>query len=108
MPESSHAIHIAYDLSPSTVWCAFEFNPTDSEKLVNNLKRVDPMAAPISRVPSPHREWWPKSLEGRLDMQKIQRAGFVLYSRSIPISQVENETLLFAIDQTGHGYFFGD
>ena len=70
LPKSSHAIHIAYDLSPSTVWCAFEFNPVDSEKLVNNLQRVDAQKLPISHIPSPDVKWWPPYLSGKLDVQK--------------------------------------
>lgn len=108
MPESSHAIHIAYDLSPSKVWCAFEFSPADSEKLINNLQRIDRLTVWTSRVPSPQVKWWPQLLAGKLDMQKIERSGLMLYSTSRPLSQVENEKLLFAIDQNGRGFFYGD
>jgi hypothetical protein len=107
LPESTHAIHIAYDLSPSKVWCAFGFNPADSEKLVNNLQPVDPQKIAISQIPSPHVKWWPQHLSGKLDVQKIQGTGLTLYSTSKPLSPAESETLLFAIDHNGRGFFYG-
>ena len=62
----------------------------------------------MTRVPSPTVKWWPKSLEDDLDAQKLRGAGLALYSTTRPVSQVANETLLFAIDtRNGHGYFYG-
>jgi len=108
LPKSSHAIHLAYDLSPSRVWCAFEFDAVETDTLLNSVKPANSGSPPITRIPNPHVKWWPKPLEGDFDVQKIQGAGLVLYSVSRPVSQVENETLLFAIDRTkGRGYFYG-
>ena len=111
LPKSSHAIHLAYDLSPSREWCSFEFVPADAEILLNSVRPVDPHAPPIPQIPSPRVQWWPKFLEGDLDAQLIQQvgqAGFALYSVTRPLNQVENETLLFAIDRkNGRGYFYG-
>jgi hypothetical protein len=33
LPKSSRNIHIVYDLSPSRVWCAFQFDPNDADNL---------------------------------------------------------------------------
>jgi hypothetical protein len=106
LPTSSHAIHLAYDLSPSEVWCAFEFDPADSGKLLNSLKLVDPLALPIMRIPSPEVTWWPKSLEGDLDVQRIRGGGLALYSTTRPVSDVINETLVFGVDQTKRARLF--
>jgi hypothetical protein len=41
-------------------------------------------------------------------VKAIQKAGFELYSATKPVSQVESETLVFAIDRKeGRGYFYG-
>jgi hypothetical protein len=107
LPESSHAIHIAYDVSPSTVWCAFEFNPADSDKLANNLQRVDPQNIPTSQIPNPNLDWWPAYLTGKLERAKIEDSGLILYRTSRRVSQVQNEDLLIAVDSKGHGFFYG-
>jgi hypothetical protein len=108
LPISSHAIHVAYDLSPSEVWCAFEFGPADASKLLSSLRPVDPAAIPMTRIPDPDVTWWPKSLEGALDAQKIQKASVALYTATLPRSQTMNEKLLFGVDQTnGRAYFYG-
>lgn len=108
LPPSSRAIHVAEDNSPSRVWCAFQFDPSDGDKLLGSLKPVDTSALPISRVPSPRAQWWPQPLDGNLEAQRIQGAGLSLYSATKPVTQVTNETLLFAIDRAnGRGYFYG-
>ncbi len=108
LPASSHAIHVTYDLSPSRVWCAFDFDPGDAGKLLTSVKPTDSVPSPTAQVPSPRVKWWPKLLEGNLDAQKLRGAGLALYSTSRPVSQVANETLLFAIDAAnGRGYFYG-
>jgi len=54
-------------------------------------------------------QWWPKALEGNLNVQVVQRAGFELYSVTRPVSQAQNATLVFAIDRKyGRGYFYGN
>jgi hypothetical protein len=109
LPKSSHAIQLAYDLSPSRVWCGFEFNREDTQTLLSNVKPADPLAPPIGQIPDPRVQWWPKALEGNLNAQAVQRAGFELYSVTRPISQAQNETLVFAIDEKGgRGYFYGN
>jgi len=106
LPDSSRSIHEVHDLSPSTVWCAFEFDPADAGNLRRNLKSLDSLASSIGRVTSPDVPWWPKLLQGNLDVRKIQDSGLKLYTVSRPISQVETETLLVAIDgPKGRGYF---
>jgi hypothetical protein len=108
LPSSSHAIHVAEDNSPSRVWCAFQFDPTEVDKLLDRLKPVDPSMLPISRVPNPHVQWWPQSLEGKIEVQKIQGAGLALYSVTRAVTQDRNETTLFALDRAnGRGYFYG-
>src|SRR5450432_125771 len=101
--------NLTYDLSPSREWYGFEFNRTDAETLLSSVKPANPLALPIARIPTPRVQWWPKALEGNLNAQAIQRAGFELYSVTKPVSQAQNETLVFAIDRTnGRGYFYGN
>jgi hypothetical protein len=108
LPMSSHAIQLAYDLSPSQEWCAFEFDAADGDTFLNSVTPVDRLAPPVTQVPSPYVNWWPKSLQGTLDFDEIRRAGLTLYSETHRVSQVENERLLFAIDRIhGRGYFYG-
>src|SRR5947209_10135911 len=59
LPGSSREIHEVHDISPSTEWCAFEFLPTDSQRLLKNLKSVDALPPPVKHIPSPHVSWWP-------------------------------------------------
>jgi len=87
LPNSLHAIHLAYDLSPSREWCGFEFNQEDVDILLSGLKAANPSSLPIAQIPSPHLQWWPKALEGNLNVQAIKRAGFELYSVTRPISR---------------------
>ena len=55
LPSSSRSIHEVHDLSPSTEWCAFEFNPADSQNLRKNLKTTDALPVSVRRVPKPGR-----------------------------------------------------
>ena len=106
LPESSTTIHIAYDLSPSRVWCAFQFDPGDAGNLRNNLNPVEQFVPPPWGVRSPAVPWWPKLLEGSLNTQKVQGAGLKLYTVSRRLSEAQTETLLFAMDwPKGQGYF---
>jgi hypothetical protein len=109
LPNSSHAIHLAYDLSPSREWCRFEFNRQDEETLLSGLKSANSPSLRVAHIPSPQLQWWPKVLEANLNLQAIQRAGFEVYSVTRSISQEHNETLVFAINRKeGRGYFYGE
>src|SRR3954451_9625434 len=111
LPKTSHKIHLAYDLSPSEEWCGFEFDPLEAEQLLNSIEPLNPAAPPIPAIPSPSVQWWPKFLEGDLDGRTLQRAaqsGVALYSVTRRLSQVQNVTLVFAIDRrSGRAYFYG-
>ena len=107
LPSSSRAIHVIGDLSPSTEWCAFEFDPADSQNLRKNLKKVDGLPPSIRRVPNPHVSWWPGMLKGNLDRERIHREGFDLYAVERTETSVTTEILLFAIDWSkGRGFFY--
>jgi hypothetical protein len=107
LPTSSRSIHEIHDLSPSTEWCAFEFLPTDSQKLITNLKHVDSVPASLKRVPNPGVSWWPPVLSGNLNAKRIRKMGFVLYMTQRPATSVTTETWLFAIDWAkGRGFFY--
>ena len=107
LPHTSHAIHEAHDLSPSTEWCAFEFAPADAQYLRKNLKRVDVPPPFIRHVPNPHVSWWPSMLKGNLDTERIHSAGFDLYVIERPANSVTTEILLFAINWSeGRGFFY--
>jgi hypothetical protein len=41
LPESSRAIHIIYAPESPRTYCAFEFSPSDSQRLVRNLTNLD-------------------------------------------------------------------
>jgi hypothetical protein len=107
LPGSSRAIHEVHDISPSTEWCAFEFLPTDSQRLLKNLKSVNALPPPVKHIPSPHKSWWPSVLKGNLDIEKIRKVGFQLYVVERPATSVTTEILLFAIDWSqGRGFFY--
>ena len=107
MPSSSRAIHLVEELSPSREWCAFEFLPADSEKLLQNLKSVDTLPSPVNRIRSPHVSWWPSVLKGNLDVEKIHKAGFQLYIVERPANSVQMGIYLFALDSSkGHGFLY--
>lgn len=108
LPKSSHAIRQVYDLSPSTEWCEFEFAPADAQSLRKNVKEeVETLPAPVADVPNPHVSWWPRLLEGNLDVGRIHSAGFRLYALVRPATSVSTETWLFAIDwQNGRAFLY--
>ncbi len=107
LPASSQAIHEVHDISPSTEWCAFEFLPSDSQSLQKNLKRVDVLAPWVRDVPSPRVPWWPGMLEGKLDTEKIHRAGFELYVVEVPETSVTTAIYLFVVDwPKGRAFFY--
>src|SRR2546427_3277989 len=107
LPGSSREIHEVHDISPSTEWCAFEFLPTDSQRLLKNLKSVDALPPPVKHIPSPHVSWWPSVLKGNLEVEKIRKAGFQLYVVERPETSVTTEILLFAIAwPEGRGFFY--
>jgi hypothetical protein len=107
MPSSSRAIHLVEELSPSREWCTFEFLPTDSEKLLQNLKSVDALPSPVNHIRSPHVSWWPSVLKENLDVEKIHKAGFQLYVVERPANSVQMGIYLLALDSSkGHGSFY--
>ncbi|MGC2507437.1 MAG: hypothetical protein WA369_12300 [Candidatus Acidiferrales bacterium] len=109
LPASVHSIHEAHELSPENEWCAFEFEPTDSEKLRENLKRVDALPPSFKRIPNSNAPWWPAVLKGDLDVANIRNAGFDVYTFERPATSVTTATYIFAIDWTkGRGYFYTD
>jgi len=107
LPASSRAIHVVGELSPSKEWCAFEFLPADSQRLLRSLKSVDVLPPPVNHVPNPYVSWWPSVLKGNLDAAKIRKAGFQLYVIERPDTSVTMEIILFAIDwPQGRGFFY--
>jgi len=107
LPPSARAIHEAHDLSPSTEWCAFDFDLVDSQNLRKKLKSVDVLPPSIRSVPNPHVSWWPGMLKGSLDRERIHGEGFELYVVERPANSVMTFVLLFAIDWSkGRGYFY--
>ena len=107
MPSSSRAVHLVEELSPSREWCAFEFLPADSEKLLQNLKSVDALPSPVNHIRSPHVSWWPSVLEGNLGVEEIHKAGFQLYIVERPANSAQMGIYLFALDSSkGHAFFY--
>ena len=107
LPASARAIHSVVEVSPSREWCSFEFLPTDSQNLRKNLKPVGELPASVKRIPSPGVSWWPGVLKGKLEPEKIHRAGFELYVVERPATSVSRDAFLFAIDWAkGRGFFY--
>jgi len=51
--------------------------------------------------------WWPVVLEGNLDVEKINKAGFELYVLERPDTPSSAEVLLVTVDwQKGRGFFY--
>ena len=72
IPNSSRAIHLVEELSPSKEWCAFEFSLADAEILRKNLKSIDTLPPSVRRVQTPVVSWWPEVLKGKLNLEKIR------------------------------------
>lgn len=107
IPSSSRAIHLSEQLSPNKEWCAFEFQPVDSEILKKNLKSIDSLPPSVQHVRSPGTSWWPEVLSGSLDVDKINKAGFQLYVVERPANSVNMGIYLFALDNSrGRGFFY--
>lgn len=108
LPRSSRNIHVVGDLSPSRVWCAFEFVPADSDQLRRSIKFIDALPPSLASVPGPSKEWWPSFLEGNLDPKKIHDAGLDLYVIEEPATASTTTLELFAVDwANGRGFFYG-
>lgn len=108
LPGSSRNIHVTGDLSPSRVWCVFEFLPADSDQLRRSLKPVDTLPPSLRNVPMPRKSWWPSFLEGDLDPKRIHQAGLQLYVVEDPATASTTALELFAIDWTkGRGFLYG-
>ena len=105
LPGSS--IHEVHEISPSTEWCTFEFLPTDSQALRKSVKGFDALPSSVRHVPSPDVSWWPAVLKGNPDVEKIHKARFELYVVERPVTSVNTDILLFAIDWSkGRGLFY--
>jgi len=108
LPASSRNIHVTGDLSPSRVWCAFEFVLADSEQLRKSLKPVDTLPASVANVPGPGKPWWPSFLEGNLDPKRIHDEGLQLYVVEEPATASTTALEVFAIDWAkGRGFLYG-
>ena len=108
LPQSSRDIHVTGDLSPSRVWCTFEFVPADSDQLRKSLKPVDTLPPSLANVPGPGKQWWPSFLEGNLDSKRIHDAGLQLYVVEEPATASTTALELFAIDWAkGRGFLYG-
>jgi hypothetical protein len=107
LPDSANRIHVVGDLSPSRTWCSFDFKPSDSDRLLKNAKKVDVLDSSLRSIPDPEEQWWPSALEGNLDLGKIQKAGFQLYTIETPETSVTNTIWLIAVDlPNSHGFLF--
>ena len=108
LPKTASSIHLVEEDSPSMEWCNFEFQPTDSEILRQNLKSINALPASMRRVPEPGASWWPAVLTGSLDVEATHRKGFELYAVESPADSTSVWVDIFAIDwQGGRGYFYG-
>jgi len=107
LPGTSRNIHEIGDLSPSKVWCAFEFLPVDSEQFRMSLKPVDALPPSVRHVPKPGKSWWPSVLERDIDAARVHDAGLQLYLAEEPETASTKSVYLFAIDWAkGRGYFY--
>jgi hypothetical protein len=106
LPESAQAIHIIYDPGSPRTYCAFEFSPDDSQRLIKDLNNLDALPPSVRDVQRSGVSWWPAMLKGNLDVERIHRAGFKLYIVEEP-GPPNTDILLFAIDWTkGRGFFY--
>ena len=106
LPESSRAIHIIYDPASPRTYCAFEFSPNDSQRLVKNLTNLEALPPSVKHVQRSGMSWWPAVLRGDLDLSKIHEAGFKVYFFEEP-TPVGSDVVLFALDWTnGRGFFY--
>ena len=109
LPESSRNLVVAGESSPSREWCAFEFTPSDSGRLLKlkALNKIDDLPQSVRRVQNPHKMWWPNVLVGSLDPQEIRSTGLQLFIAEKPANAVNTTIFLFALDLAkGQGYFY--
>ncbi len=107
LPASSRNIRMAYDLSPSESWCAFEFDLEDSEHLRTALEKKTSNPARVSDVRDPDMEWWPEILKGSLDETRLRASGLATYSYTEQLSPVLRSTTVFFVDwKSGRAYFY--
>ena len=108
LPESSHNIHIIYDITTSETWCNFEFSPNDVLAFKEALgAEVDFLPTRLHRIKKPD-SLWPEFLSGNLDIQKINRSGFSSYILEEKCYQgLDNTALLFFVVnwEGGKGWF---
>jgi hypothetical protein len=107
LPQSSRNIHVAGDLSPSRVWCVFEFLPADSEQMRKALKSIDNLPPVLANVPKPGKPWWPPLLEGDFDLRRLHEVGLQLYIVEEPATASTTTIDLFAINWVkGRGFMY--
>lgn len=107
LPRSSRAIHELHDLSPSIEWCAFEFDPADSEEFRSKLTKPDALPPAIKHIPKIRKPWWPLLLRGEIRPEEVHRAGMDLYVMERAETAVTRRVWLLAIDRNnGKGFFY--
>jgi hypothetical protein len=107
LPSSSRAIHVIYNPSSPSTWCAFEFSSDDSQGLREKLTKADTLPPSVKRVENPGVSWWPDFLKGDVDVGKLRDQGFMSYIVVEPDVGSRTRNVLFAVDwQKGRGFFY--
>ena len=78
LPENSRAIHIIYAPESPRTYCAFEFSPSDSQRLVTNLTNLDSLPPSVKHVQRSGVSWRPAVLRGDPDLGKFMKRGSAL------------------------------
>jgi hypothetical protein len=98
LPESSSEIKEIHNIDTNQIWCAFEFSIEETRSLQQHLTAIEPTSVSTVQVRAVDVAWWPRVLQGRLDPDRIARAGLQLY---------RNGTMYFAIDwKAGRAFFY--
>ena len=108
LPASTRNIQEALDLSPSTLWLSFEFDPHDSDVLRSKLQtEADKAPSSLTYVPNPGVRWWPRVLVGTLDATEIKNASLIVYAFTEPWTLAMAGKCVYFVDwQHGRGYLF--
>jgi len=109
LPPSSRNIQMAYDLSPSESWCAFEFDRQESEQLRTALEsKAANRGVPLPTVRDPDVEWWPEVLKGNLDETQLRESGLATFSYTEQLAPAVTSTTVFFVDWKSERAYFYD
>lgn len=107
LPISSRRIRIVYAAESTSTWCEFQFAPDDSGRFREHLKTVDRLPEAVRHVENPGLSWWPDSLRGDLDVERLRLHGFDVCLVTEPDVEQSRRVVVFVVDwRKGRAFFY--